>query len=309
LFLAYIGISGNPDAGGAGLIVADQVTKTTFGSFAVPQTLLAALGILLATLFFVKRIKGALLWSIGGISILGWMFSIAAAPQGLMSIPAFPSTLFGQAFAGLSGINGSNIINFISVLLVFLFVDMFDTIGTLMGVGSQAGYIDEKGELPRANQAMSADAIATAVGAVLGTSTVTTFAESASGVAEGGRTGLVAVTAALMVLVALLFVPIFQAVPAFATAPAMIIVGALMMTSIGSIRWGDMTEAIPAYATVLFIPLGYSISTGLSMGIILYPFAKLATGRGREVPLITWILAAVFIARFAFTTLAFSQGS
>ncbi len=305
LFLAYIGLSGATETGGAGLIVANEVTKTTFGSFREPATLLATFGIFISAMFMIRRIKGALLWGIGGTAILGWALGVAQAPTGVMEIPAFPSNLFGQAFVGFSGINGSNIIDFLAVLLVFLFVDMFDTIGTLMGVGTQAGYIDDKGELPRANQALSADAIATTAGAVFGTSTVTTFAESASGVAEGGRTGLTAVVAAIMFLVALLFVPIFEAIPAFATAPALLIVGVLMMSSIGSIRWGDLTEAIPAFVTIFFIPLGFSIAAGLSAGLILYPFTKLVSGRANEVSVITWVLAFVFIARFAFTTLRF----
>ncbi|MEM9217534.1 MAG: NCS2 family permease [Cyanobacteria bacterium P01_F01_bin.150] len=305
MFLAYIGLSGNTEIGGAGLIVANEVTKTAFGSFREPATLLATFGIFISALFMLRRIKGALLWGIAGTAILGWVFGVANPPSGVIEVPAFPSNLFGQAFVGLSGINSSNIIDFIAVLLVFLFVDMFDTIGTLMGVGTQAGYIDEKGELPRANQALSADAIATTAGAIMGTSTVTTFAESASGVAEGGRTGLTAVVAAIMFLIALLFVPIFEAIPAFATAPALLIVGVLMMSNVSSIRWGDLTEAIPAFVTIFFIPLGFSIAAGLSAGLILYPFTKAISGRAREVSLITWILAAVFIARFVFTTVRF----
>ncbi len=305
MFLAYIGLSGNTATGGAGLIVANEVTKTAFGSFREPATLLATFGIILSTFFMVRRIKGALLWGIAGTAILGWMFGVANAPKGIIEIPVFPSNLFGQAFAGFSGINASNIIDFLAVLLVFLFVDLFDTIGTLMGVGTQAGYINEKGELPRANKALSADAIATTAGAVMGTSTVTTFAESAAGVAEGGRTGFTAVVAAVMFLVALLFVPIFEAVPAFATAPALLIVGVLMMSSVSSVRWNDLTEAIPAFVTIFFIPMGFSIAAGLSAGLIMYPFAKTFSGRASEVPLITWILAIIFIARFVFTTVRF----
>ena len=192
------------------------------------------------------------------------------------------------------------------MVLVFLFVDMFDTIGTLTGVSTQAGYIDDKGELPRANQALAADAIATTTGAILGTSTVTTFIESAAGVAEGGRTGLTAVVAAIMLLVALLFIPIFEAVPAFATAPALTIVGVLMMASIKNIDWEDLTEAIPAFTTMFFIPFGFSIAEGISAGLIFYPFTKLVSGRTNEVPLVTWILAAIFIFRFVFTTMRFS---
>ncbi|WP_228024881.1 NCS2 family permease [cf. Phormidesmis sp. LEGE 11477] len=305
LFLAYIGLSGDTAIGGAGLIVANEVTKTAFGSFREPATLLATFGIFLSIFFVIRRIKGALLWGIGGTAILGWMFGVATAPTAIVAIPEFPVDLVGQAFVGLGGINGSNIIDFLAILLVFLFVDMFDTIGTLMGVGTQAGYIDDRGELPRANQALSADAIATTAGAIMGTSTVTTFAESAAGVAEGGRTGLTAVVAGLMFVVALLFVPLFEAVPAFATAPALLIVGILMMSSVLSIQWGDLTEAIPAFVTIFFIPLGFSIAAGLSAGLILYPFTKLAAGRARDIPVITWILAAIFIFRFAFETLRF----
>ena len=305
MFLAYIGLSGDPATGGAGLIVANEVTKTAFGSFREPATLLATFGIFISALFILKRVKGALLWGIGATAILGWVFGVAEAPTGIIEIPSFPSDLFGQAFVGLSGVNSGNFVNFLAVLLVFLFVDMFDTIGTLMGVGTQAGYIDDNGELPRANQALSADAIATTAGAIMGTSTVTTFAESAAGVSEGGRTGLTAVVAAIMFVIALLFVPIFKAVPAFATAPALLIVGVLMMSAVSSIRWGDLSEAIPAFVTMFFIPLGFSIAAGLSAGMILYPFTKLAAGRSGEIPVVTWVLAAVFIFRFAFEAIRF----
>ncbi|MGF1567867.1 MAG: NCS2 family permease [Nodosilinea sp.] len=305
LFLAYIGVSGDTATGGAGLIVANEVTKTTFGSFREPATLLATFGIFISAMFIIRRIKGALLWGIAGTAILGWVFGVAAAPTGIVAFPAFPSTLFGAAFTGLGGINAGNLFDFIAVLLVLLFVDIFDTIGTLMGVGTQAGYIDEDGQLPRVNKALSADAIATTAGAILGTSTVTTFAESAAGVSEGGRTGLTAVVAAGMFIVALLFVPIFEAIPAFATAPALVIVGVLMMASVVNIEWGDLTEAIPAFLTMFFIPLGFSIAAGLAVGMIVYPFTKVVSGRSHEIPTVTWILAAIFIAREVFTTVRF----
>jgi adenine/guanine/hypoxanthine permease len=305
MFLAYIGLGGQPDTGGAGLIVANEVTKTTFGSFREPATLLATFGIFISAMFIIRRLKGALLWGIGGTAILAWVLGVAAAPKGFMELPAFPSHLFGQAIVGLTGVNASNLLDFLAAMLVFLFVDMFDTIGTLTGVGTQAGYIDENGELPRANEALMADAIATTAGAVLGTSTVTTFAESAAGVSEGGRTGFTAVIAGVMFLFALLFVPVFEAVPAFATTPALLIVGVLMMSGVTGIRWGDLTEAIPAFVTVFFIPLGFSIAAGLSAGIILYPFTKVVSGRAKEVSLVTWILAVIFIARFIFTTIRF----
>ena len=305
LFLAYIGLGGATETGGAGLIVANEVTKTDFGSLAQPQTLMAIFGIFLTAFFMVRRIKGALLWGIIGTALLGWVFGVATAPQGLASVPAFPQDLFGAAFIGLGGINGSNWIDFIAVLFVFLFVDMFDTIGTLAGVGMQAGYIDENGELPRANQALTADAIATTTGAILGTSSVTTFVESASGVAEGGRTGFTAVVVAVLFFISLIFTPIFEAIPAFATTPALTIVGVLMMASITSINWEDLTEAIPAFLTIFFIPFAFSIAAGLSIGLIAYPLLKTFSGKARDVPIITWILAAIFVARFIFMTLRF----
>lgn len=305
LFVAYIGLASATDTGGAGLIVANEVTKTAFGSFREPATLLATFGLFLTAFLMIRQIKGSILWGIVGTSLLGWGLGVANAPTGIIALPQFPTHLFGQAFIGLSGINASNIIDFLAVLLVFLFVDIFDTIGTLAGVSTQAGYINEKGELPRANQALTADAVATSTGAILGTSTVTTFIESAAGVAEGGRTGLTAIVAAFMLLVALLFIPIFEAIPAFATAPALTIVGVFMMTSVKNIHWEDLTEAIPAFATIFFIPFGFSIAEGLSAGLILYPFTKLVSGRTKEVPMVTWILAAVFIFRFIFTTLRF----
>ena len=305
LFLAYIGLGGATETGGAGLIVANEVTKTDFGSLAQPQTLIAIFGIFLTALFMVRRIKGALLWGIIGTALLGWVFGVATAPQGLASIPTFPQDLFGAALAGLGGINSSNWIDFIAVLFVFLFVDMFDTIGTLSGVGMQAGYIDENGELPRANQALTADAIATTTGAILGTSSVTTFVESASGVAEGGRTGFTAVVVAVLFFISLIFTPIFEAIPAFATTPALTIVGVLMMASITSINWEDLTEAIPAFLTIFFIPFAFSIAAGLSIGLISYPLLKTFAGKARDVPSVTWILAAIFIARFIFMTLRF----
>ena len=303
LFLAYIGLSGTIETGGAGLIVANPVTKTAFGSLAAPQTLMAVFGIFLTIFFMVRRIKGAILWGIVGTSLVAWTLGIATAPKGFMEIPSFPAHLFGQAFVGLSGINGSNFIDFLVVLLVFLFVDMFDTIGTLTGVGTQAGYIDENGEFPRVNKALATDAIATTAGAILGTSTVTTFAESASGVAEGGRTGLTAVVTGIMFLLAILFVPIFEAIPAFATAPALTIVGVLMMSSVKNIEWDDLTEAIPAFFTIFFIPFAFSIAEGLAAGLILYPVVKLFSGRAKEVPLVTWMLALIFVLRFVFTTI------
>lgn len=305
LFLAYIGLGGKVETGGAGLIMINEVTKTTFGSFRNPQTILAVVGIFMTVFFMVRRIKGALLWGIVGTALLGWIFGVAAAPKGIIALPTFPTHLFGQSFVGLGGINASNFIDFIAVMLVFLFVDMFDTIGTLTGVGTQAGYINEKGELPRANQALFADAVATTTGAIIGNSAVTTFVESASGVAEGGRTGFTAVIVAGLFALSLFFGPVIEAIPGFATAPTLMIVGVLMLMSVKNINWNDLAESIPAFLTIFFIPLGFSIAAGLSAGLIAYPIIKTFQGRANEVPLVTWILAAIFAARFVFMAVRF----
>lgn len=305
LFLALIGLKGNPEIGGAGLIVPNDVTFVSFGNIAQPQTIMAIVGILLTAFFLARRIRGALLWGIVGTALLGWVLGIAPPPEGIVSLPAAPTHLFGAAFTGLTQFGGGNAWDFIAVLFVFLFVDMFDTIGTLAGVGTQAGYIDENGELPKANRALSADAIATTTGAIMGTSSVTTFVESAAGVAEGGRTGFTALIVAALFLVSLIFTPIFAAIPGFATAPALLIVGVFMMASIATIRWQDITEALPAFLTIFFIPFGFSIAEGLALGLITYPLMKIFAGRPQEVPVVTWILAVVFVARFVFMAVQF----
>ncbi len=305
LFIAYIGLSGNPDLGGAGLIVANPATKTAFGSLKSMPTMMAVVGLLITAAFLVRRVKGALLWGILATALLGWILGVTPWPTGIVQMPPGFQDLFGQAITGLSQLNGANWVNFIAALFVFLFVDIFDTIGTLSGVGKRAGYIDEKGELPRANQALLADAIATTTGAIFGTSSVTTFVESASGIAEGGRTGFTAVIAGVLFLLSMFLIPLFSAIPAYATAPALVLVGVLMMSNILNIRWGDLGEAIPAFLVIFMIPLTYSIAEGLAVGFIAYPLIKSFQGKAQEVPLATWIVAAIFVARFVFMTLRF----
>lgn len=305
LFIAYIGLGSNIDAGGAGIIVANEVTKTAFGSLKEPQTLVAIAGIFITSAFVVRRVKGALLWGILATAILGWILGVTPPPQGLFQIPPFPKELFGEAFLGLTNLNSNNFLDFVAVTFVFLFVDLFDTVGTLTGVAMKAGYIDENGELPRANQALMADAIATTSGAILGTSSVTTYIESAAGVSEGGRTGFTSVITAILLGLSILFIPLLRAIPAYATAPTLVIVGVLMLSNIALINWQDLTEAIPAFLTLFTIPLTYSIAEGLSIGFISYPLLKSFQGRSREVSPATWILAGVFVVRFVFMTVRF----
>lgn len=299
LFIAYIGLSGNPETGGAGLIVTHPVTTTTLGDLSNPNTLMAIAGLFITSAFIARRIKGALLWGILATAVLGWILQISPPPQGLIAVPSVPVHLFGQAFVGLGEVLKVNFWQLVSVIFVFFFVDMFDTIGTLTGLGMKAGYINEKGEFPNVNRAFMADAVGTTAGAVLGTSTVTTYIESASGVSEGGRSGFTAVVAALLFAVSILFIPFLQAIPAFATAPALIIVGVLMMGSAAGIRWDDPAESIPSFLTILIMPLSFSIAEGLAAGLIAYPLIKTFQGKSHELKIGMWVLAALFILKFA----------
>lgn len=302
-FIAYIGLSGDPATGGAGIIAASDATKTTLGNLAQPQTLMAIFGILITAAFIARRIKGALLWGILATALPGWILRIAPPPQGIVALPQWPVDLIGQAFAGLGQINGANLTNFLAVTFVFLFVDLFDTVGTLSGVGIQAGMINSRGELPKAGAAFMADAVGTTVGAILGTSTVTSYIESASGVSEGGRSGFTAVVVAALFVVSIFFIPLFSAIPAFATAAALVIVGVLMAGNVTGIRWADPAEAIPAFLTILMMPLTYSIAEGLAVGFISYPLIKTFQGKAHEISLAVWLLAVVFLLRFVLLAL------
>ncbi|MEW6494413.1 MAG: NCS2 family permease [Cyanobacteriota bacterium] len=302
-FIAYIALSGDPTKGGAGIIVANEVTKTTLGNLAQPPTLIAILGILITTAFVARRIKGALLWGILATALLGWILGVAPWPGGIVGLPQWPGNLLGQAIFGLGRLGQTNLLDFLAVLFVFLFVDLFDTIGTLTGVGIQAGYINKEGELPRAGEALMADAVGTTVGAVLGTSTVTTYIESAAGVSEGGRTGFTAVIAAILFVLSIFFIPLISGISAFATTPALLIVGVLMAGNVRGIRWDDPAESIPSFLTILLMPLTYSIAEGLAIGFITYPLVKAFQGKAREISLAVWILAAVFVLRFVMMAL------
>jgi AGZA family xanthine/uracil permease-like MFS transporter len=298
LFIAYIALSGNPEFGGAGIIVPSEATKTALGDLSQPPTLMAILGIFISAAFLARRVRGALLWGILSTAVLGWILGITPWPQGIVGLPLWPGDLLGQAFVGLGQIGSVGIANFLAVMFVFLFVDLFDTIGTLSGIGVQAGYVNEAGELPRANQALMADAVGTTAGAVLGTSTVTSYIESAAGIAEGGRSGFAAVVTALCFLLSIFFIPLLSAIPGYATAPALLLVGVLMMSSVASIRWSDPAESIPCFLTILLMPLTYSIAEGLAVGFIAYPVIKAFQGKLQETGWVVWVLAAVFLLRF-----------
>lgn len=291
-FIAYVGLSN------AGIIAASEATKTTLGDLGDPTVVVAVLGILVTAGLVAMRVVGALLLGIAATAVLAFLVGAAPAPTAVFAVPSLPVDLFGQAFVGATLVFEASLLDFLVVLFVLLFVDFFDTAGSLTGLGLRAGLIERDGELPRANRAFMADAIGTTAGAVMGTSTTTTYIESASGIAVGGRTGLVAVAVAVLFLAALFFIPLLQAVPAIATTPALVMVGVLMAASLKAIDWEDAAEAIPAFLTVIVMPLTYSIAEGLAAGFIAYPVVKVFQGRAREVSIAMWVLAAIFVLRF-----------
>ena len=312
LFIAFIGLQN------AGLSV-DSSTLVTITSFtenfhtAGICALLALVGLFITAVLYIHRIKGAILFGILLTWIIGMVCQIAGlyvpdVEAGFYTLfPTFSLTDFsklGLTFGQCFNVDFSTvgIINFIVVIFSFLFVDIFDTLGTLIGVATKAKMLDKDGKLPGIKPALLSDAIATSAGAVLGTSTTTTFVESASGVAVGGRTGLTAMVTAVLFLLSTLFAPIFTAIPSFATAPALIMVGFLMVGTVTEIRFDEdnLTEAIPAYLAIIAMPLFYSISEGISMGIISYVLLNLAAGKGKKVAPLMYVLAVLFILKYIF---------
>ncbi len=293
LFIAFIGVTGT------GLVVPGDGTIVELGSIRSPQVLVALIGIIVIGFLLAKNIKGALLIGIVLTTIIGIPFGVTVLPDTFTSIVSLPPSMKDVAFQFV-GWNEIFSLEMVLVVFTFLFVDIFDTVGTLAGVATKADMLDEDGKLPRVGKALMADAVGTIAGACLGTSTTTTYVESASGVAEGGRTGLTALTTALMFGLALFFAPLFTIVPSAATAPALVMVGLFMMGSIKDIDFEDYTEAIPAFLTIIMMPFAYSIAEGIAFGMVSYVVLKALSGKYKDVSLIMWILAGVFILRAAF---------
>ena len=313
LFIAFIGLQNAH-------IVVDSATLVGMYSFKASvangmfssegiTALLALIGVLITGVLLVKGVKGNILWGI----LITWALGIVCQLTGLyqinpeagfysllpdfsngISIPSLAPTFMKMDFSRVASLD------FLVVMFAFLFVDRFDTLGTLIGVASKANMLDAQGRLPRIRGALLSDSVGTAVGAVLGTPTTTTFVESASGVAEGGRTGLTAVVAAILFALSLFLSPIFLAIPSFATAPALIVVGFLMLTSILKVNFEDYTEAIPAYVAVIAMPFMYSISEGIAMGIISYVVINLVTGKAKEknITPLMYVLAVLFVLKY-----------
>ena len=319
LFIAYIGLQNAKIViGGSTLLQLFSVDKynevngvsASFNDVGI-TVLLAIIGIIVTGILVVKNIKGNILWGI----LITWLLGIICQFTGLYVPNAdlgfyslLPNFSNGLSIPSLSPIfckldfSGIFSLNFIVILFAFLFVDLFDTIGTLIGVSAKADMLDENGKLPRIKGALMADAVATTVGAVIGTSTTTTFVESASGVSEGGRTGLTSVTTAILFGLSLFLSPIFLAIPSFATAPALVIVGLYMLTNVTNIDFNDMSEAIPCYVCIIAMPFFYSISEGISMGVITYVALNLITGKAKEkkVSILMYVLAVLFVLKYVF---------
>ena len=311
LFIAFIGLQN------AGLAV-DASTLVTITSFTDNFNtsgicaLLALVGVFITAVLYIWNVKGAILIGIIATWVIGMLCQAAGlyVPDNTAYFSLFPQmgmtdfSKLGETFGQCFNVDFSNvsIVNFIVVMFSFLFVDLFDTLGTLIGVATKAKMIDDKGRLPGIKPALLADAIGTSAGAVLGTSTVTTFVESASGVAAGGRTGLTALTTGILFLLSIFFAPIFTAIPSFATAPALIMVGFLMVGTVSEIRFelDNLTEAIPAYLAIIAMPLFYSISEGISLGIISYVLLNLAAGKGKKVTPLMYVLAVLFVLKYIF---------
>jgi len=290
-FIAFVGLRN------AKLVVANAATFVGLGSFADKEVQTACFGIVLTLFLMARKVNGAILIGIVGTTLLGMLRGITQGPAAIFSMP-HPSSTFLQL-----DLRGAVHLGLLEILFAFLFVDLFDNVGTLVGVCEQGGFIKD-GKIPRVGRALVADATGTIFGAVAGTSTVTSYIESVAGIAAGARTGLSNIVVASLFLGAMFCSPLAAAIPGYATAPALILVGALMTQSIAHIAWADFSEAVPAFITMLATPLTFSIATGLSLGLIAYTVVKIAAGKVREINLLIWILTALFILRYVYLAAA-----
>lgn len=311
LFIAFIGFQN------AGIVVNSDSTLVTIIDFtsdfhtAGISALLAVIGTFLIAILYIKGVKGSILigifatWILGIICQLTGLYAVVPEAGYYSLIPSWSNfslgaigLTFGQCFK--ADFVSIRIMDFIVIILAFLFVDVFDTLGTLIGCANKADMLDKDGKLPRIKQALLADAIATSAGAVLGTSTTTTFVESSAGVAEGGRTGLSSVVTGFLFLLAIFFAPIFTTIPGFATAPALLFVGFLMITAVTQIDFNDMSEAVPAYLCLLAMPLMYSISEGIAAGVISYVVINVVCGKAKKITPLMYVLAILFVCKYIF---------
>ncbi|PHY14051.1 guanine permease [Caulobacter sp. B11] len=294
LFIAFIGLKE------AGIIVADPATTVALGDLTTPTAIVALVGLLAIAALQAWRVKGAILIGVLLAAAAGWALGLGRLAPGGYSLEALAATAFKMDVAGAFDLKGGLGLAMVEIIFVFLFVDLFDNVGTLVAVTKKAGLVAPDGSIPRLNRILLADSAATMVGAAAGTSTVVSYIESAAGVAAGGRTGLTAVVVGLLFLATLFFAPLVQAIPAAATAPALILVGAMMIGSLAEIDWADPSVAIPAFLTLITIPLTFSIANGLAFGITSYALLKLLKGQIRRSDWLLLVLAALFIVRFIY---------
>jgi AGZA family xanthine/uracil permease-like MFS transporter len=294
LFIAFIGLAD------AGIIVAKHGTMVGLGSLTAPTAAIAMLGLLVIAALQVRGVGGSMLLGILLTAAVAWLFGLAHFAPGAYRLSDLSATAFKLDIPAALNLKGGIGLSLIEIIFVFLFVDLFDNVGTLVAVTKKAGLQAADGSIPRLNRILLSDAIAMAAGALAGTSPVTSYIESASGVAVGGRTGLTSVVVGLLFLCTLFFAPLVQAIPAAATAPALILVGAMMMGALAEIDWADPGAAIPAFLTVIMIPLSYSIANGLAFGITSHAVLKLVRGQARRADWLVFLLAALCIARFIY---------
>jgi len=287
LFIAFIGLRN------AKIIVANPATFVGFGKISDPEVLLAAAGLVFIAILMARRFNSAILLGIVAITLAGIPLGLSHWPSHFFSLPHPSGTLLKLDLRAAAKLGLGELV------FVFFFVDLFDNVGTLVGVCEGGGFMRE-GKLPRASRALVADAIGTMFGALTGTSTVTSYLESASGVAAGARTGLGNIVIAALFLAAMFCAPLVAAIPAYATAPALVLVGVLMSGAVARVSWGDFSEAFPAFLTLIATPLTFSIATGLSLGLLSFTFVKVGSGRHREVSPLIWVLTVLFILRYAF---------
>ncbi|MEC9491827.1 NCS2 family permease [Flexistipes sp.] len=288
LFIALIGLKE------VGIIVKNPATLVSLGDMTAASAIMTIIGIIIIGALIARKLKGAILIGILIIWIIGLLAGLSEF-KGIIGMPPDISPVFFKL-----DISSALDIGFFGIVFAFLFVDLFDTTGTLVGVAKQGGFIKKNGEFPRVNRALTVDAVGTCFGSVLGTSTITTYIESASGVAEGGRTGLTSVVVGILFLLSMFLAPLAESIPAYATSPALVIVGVFMLKTVTKIDWEDMTEALPSFMVIISMPFSYSIATGIAMGFIFYPITKTLAGKANEVKLTVWILALIFIARFIY---------
>ena len=297
LFIAFIGLQN------AGIIVSAPDVLVGFGDFTNKGTIVAFFGLVISGILMAKRVKGSMLIGIASATLLGIPLGVSNVPETFtFGLPSLSPTFLKLDFVGLLRLGEVSLLgaiaNVVTIVISLSLVDLFDSLGALIGTGAKAGFLDENGRVKNMKKALFADSIATSIGALIGNCTTTTYVESASGVSEGGRTGLTAVIVAILFILSLFFAPIVGIVPPQATAPALIIVGVLMMSPIMEINFNDFTEALPAFLTMAIMPFSYSIANGIAAGLVFFPLVKVSTGKSKEVHPAIYILAVLFVLKY-----------